>query len=85
MNSKVEKVFVPIEFYGRAHYDNSGQLQSVDVCVNGRESILTHREPNESIGDLFERAYEAGKTLQLTQRWSEPIHEADDPETAGSR
>lgn len=76
--NKPEFEYVPIEFYGKAGYDSSGKLTYVEVLCSGRQpTVVAHPEPGETVGEVFERAFEGAKTLLVTQRfaWS------DDPPT----
>lgn len=76
--------YEPLECLCRVHYDAMGQLSAIDVAIAGRRSIRRHPEPGDTVGDLFESAFEANKTLLLTERVANPLPNVDHKE-AGSR
>ena len=57
----------------RVHHDTDGVLTAVQVSINGCAPILRYPEPGDSVGDLFNAAFEAAKVLMLTRRIVNPL------------
>lgn len=68
MSGEIEYTTDPLECLVRVHHDTNGELTLVEVSVNGNEPVKLYPEPGDSVGDMFEEAYEASKVMMLTRR-----------------
>lgn len=66
--SQIKYKTEPLQCITMVHYNTEGELDCVSVVVNGNERVTRYPEHGDSVGDVFEEAFEDAKTQMLTRR-----------------